>query len=167
MLSPPATGNSHVAHHRAIKYLTEKILEPDWSILELGCAAGMMLAMVKDAYSNGIGKHGKMVLTLERLQGGMKHVMTHPPGHNTTLVNYDEVANALKGSQYENLLHRRHRHVRCLCLAERCCLAGTHTPSILLLGWRRALERTFLSPERSFRLTAGGKTRSPGISIER
>lgn len=50
-------------------------------------------------------------LTRERLEGGMKHAATHPTGHNTTLANYDEVAEALKGTKYENLLHRRHRRV--------------------------------------------------------
>lgn len=48
-------------------------------------------------------------LTRGRLERGMEHAATHSTGHNTTLANYDEVAEALKGSKYENLLHRRHR----------------------------------------------------------
>ena len=44
-------------------------------------------------------------LTRERLENGMQHAATHPQDHNTTLANYDEVAEALKGSKYENLLH--------------------------------------------------------------
>ncbi len=50
-------------------------------------------------------------LTHKQLERGMKHAATHPPGHNMTLANYDEVAEALKGTKFENLLHRRHRHV--------------------------------------------------------
>eukprot|EP00984_Skeletonema_dohrnii_P022070 scaffold11198_cov103-Skeletonema_dohrnii-CCMP3373.AAC.6 len=50
-------------------------------------------------------------LTREQLERGMKHAATHPPGHNMTLANYDEVAGALEGTKFENLLHRRHRRV--------------------------------------------------------
>ena len=50
-------------------------------------------------------------LTRKQLELGMKHAATHPPGHNSTLANYDEVAEALKGTKFENLLHRRHRRV--------------------------------------------------------
>lgn len=50
-------------------------------------------------------------LTHKQLERGMKHAATHPPGHNMTLANYDEVAEALKGTKFEDLLHRRHRRV--------------------------------------------------------
>mmetsp|Transcript_7498 Transcript_7498/g.21910 ORF Transcript_7498/g.21910 Transcript_7498/m.21910 type:complete len:340 (-) Transcript_7498:115-1134(-) len=50
------------AHHVAIdKYLKERVLRPGWSVLELGCAAGTMLQMVKRAYAAGIGDHGDFV----------------------------------------------------------------------------------------------------------
>ena len=45
-------------------------------------------------------------LTHEQLERGMKHAATHPPGHNMTLSNYDEVAEHLEGTKFENLLHR-------------------------------------------------------------
>ena len=63
------------AHHLSIiKYLTEKVLQPNWSIL--GCAAGMMLAMVKDAYSNEIGKHGRVV-GIELVTGWVRFAQKH------------------------------------------------------------------------------------------
>jgi len=52
------------AHHKAImKYLKEKVLQPKWSILDLGCAAGAMLKAVKQAYEEdfGIGSHNHLV----------------------------------------------------------------------------------------------------------
>jgi len=40
-------------HHKAIvKYLKENVLEPGWSILELGCAAGGVLNAVRKEYEN-------------------------------------------------------------------------------------------------------------------
>jgi hypothetical protein len=50
------------AHHVAIaKYLRENVLEAGWSILELGCAAGMMLQMVKRAYAAAGIEHKELV----------------------------------------------------------------------------------------------------------
>jgi hypothetical protein len=56
-------GSFKVAvHHVAIeKYLREKVLEPGWSVLELGCAAGMMLQMVKRAYAKAGSEHKELV----------------------------------------------------------------------------------------------------------
>jgi hypothetical protein len=56
-------GRGKVAeHHVAIeKYLREKVLEPGWSVLELGCAAGMMLQMVKRAYEKAGSEHKELV----------------------------------------------------------------------------------------------------------
>jgi hypothetical protein len=49
-------------HHISIdKYLREKVLQPDWSILELGCAAGMMLRMVKQAYDDVNIAHKELI----------------------------------------------------------------------------------------------------------
>jgi hypothetical protein len=55
-------GGKVEAHHVAIeKYLREKVLEPGWSVLELGCAAGMMLQMVKRAYEKAGSEHKELV----------------------------------------------------------------------------------------------------------
>jgi len=44
-------------HHYAIDvYLKDEVLRPGWSVLELGCAAGAMLQMVKRTYKGGIGE---------------------------------------------------------------------------------------------------------------
>lgn len=50
------------AHHKSIDaFLKSKVLRPGWSVLELGCAAGAMLQMVKRAYEDGIGEHKEFV----------------------------------------------------------------------------------------------------------
>jgi hypothetical protein len=50
------------AHHLSIeKYLSDNVLEAGWSILELGCAAGMMLQMVKRAYEKVDSPHRELV----------------------------------------------------------------------------------------------------------
>jgi hypothetical protein len=49
-------------HHVSIDtFLREKVLRPNWSVLELGCAAGAMLQMVQRAYVGGIGAHKELV----------------------------------------------------------------------------------------------------------
>jgi hypothetical protein len=45
-------------------------------------------------------------LTRERLEGAMEHVATHHPSRNATLANYAEVAEVLRGTEFEELLHR-------------------------------------------------------------
>jgi SAM-dependent methyltransferase len=64
-------------HHTAIdKYLREKVLQPGWSVLELGCAAGMMLQMVDRAYEAGIGTHGELV-GVELVTGWVKFAQSY------------------------------------------------------------------------------------------
>jgi hypothetical protein len=64
-------------HHEAIdKYLKRKVLQPGWSVLELGCAAGMMLKMVDQAYDGGIGAHGDLV-GVELVTGWVKFAQTY------------------------------------------------------------------------------------------
>jgi len=66
-----------VARHKAInKYLSEKVLQPGWSVLELGCAAGMMLKMVDRAYEAGIGAHEDLV-GLELVTGWVKFAQSY------------------------------------------------------------------------------------------
>lgn len=51
-------------HVGILKYLrSKKVLQPGWSVLELGCAAGIMLKSVKELYEEkgGIGNHGAFV----------------------------------------------------------------------------------------------------------
>jgi SAM-dependent methyltransferase len=50
------------------KYLRENVLEAGWSILELGCAAGMMLQMVKRAYEK-VGSEHKELVGVELVTG--------------------------------------------------------------------------------------------------
>jgi 2-polyprenyl-3-methyl-5-hydroxy-6-metoxy-1,4-benzoquinol methylase len=72
-------GKERVAqHHIAInKYLKEKVLQPGWSVLELGCAAGMMLKMVQEAYeSGGIGAHQELV-GVELVTGWVKFAQSY------------------------------------------------------------------------------------------
>jgi hypothetical protein len=71
-------GTEPVAkHHIAInKYLKEKVLQPGWSVLELGCAAGMMLKMVQQAYDSGIGAHKELV-GVELVTGWVKFAQSH------------------------------------------------------------------------------------------
>lgn len=65
------------AHHVAIaKYLINNVLQPGWSILELGCAAGMMLQMVQHAYKAGLGNHGKLV-GVELVKGWVDFAQRH------------------------------------------------------------------------------------------
>jgi len=52
---PP--GSTHLAIQ---KYLAELVLEPGWSILELGCAAGGMLRLVQQSYFTHIGNYKRM-----------------------------------------------------------------------------------------------------------
>jgi hypothetical protein len=65
-----AKGEAPVAspHASVIKFLSEKMLDPGMSILELGCAAGVMLKLVKQAYVDGIGGYGDLV-GVELVQG--------------------------------------------------------------------------------------------------
>jgi ubiquinone/menaquinone biosynthesis C-methylase UbiE len=64
-------------HHTAIdKYLREKVLQPDWSVLELGCGAGMMLRMVQQAYDRGIGAH-KEIVGVELVTGWVKFAQSY------------------------------------------------------------------------------------------
>jgi len=53
-----ATTAGHVG---ILQYLPEKVLQPGWSILELGCAAGGMLTKVAEIYDQKMMPHGKMV----------------------------------------------------------------------------------------------------------
>jgi phosphoglycolate phosphatase-like HAD superfamily hydrolase len=46
-------------------------------------------------------------LTMEEVNAAMKHLSTSNPKHEDTLKNYDEVASVLKGTEFEELLHRR------------------------------------------------------------
>jgi len=49
-------------HHVAIRdYLYSKILVPGWSVLELGCAAGMMLKTAREWYTKNGHSHGAFV----------------------------------------------------------------------------------------------------------
>lgn len=47
-------------------------------------------------------------LTRERLEGSMEHVATHHPSRNATLANYAEVAEVLRGTEFEELLQEQH-----------------------------------------------------------
>jgi hypothetical protein len=59
-------------HHVSIEaFLREKVLRPNWSVLELGCAAGVMLQMVQRAYVGGIGAH-KQLVGVELVPGWVK-----------------------------------------------------------------------------------------------
>ncbi len=58
-------GPTHLAVQ---KYLEENILEPGWSILELGCAAGGMLRLVQQSYSTHIGNY-KRITGVELVHG--------------------------------------------------------------------------------------------------
>merc|ERR1719265_2327777 len=48
-------------HVSIMKYLRERVLEPRWSVLELGAGAGGMLRFVKDEYENSIGVYDALV----------------------------------------------------------------------------------------------------------
>jgi 2-polyprenyl-3-methyl-5-hydroxy-6-metoxy-1,4-benzoquinol methylase len=63
--------------HLAIeKFLKENVLQPDWSVLELGCAAGMMLKLVQQAYQGGIGAHKELV-GVELVTGWVKFAQSY------------------------------------------------------------------------------------------
>ena len=65
------------AHHVAIeKYLREKVLQEGWSVLELGCAAGMMLQLVKQGYEKAGNKHKEFV-GVELVTGWVKFAQAH------------------------------------------------------------------------------------------
>ncbi|KAL3919805.1 MAG: hypothetical protein SGARI_007110 [Bacillariaceae sp.] len=66
-------------HHVSIsKFLKERLLQPDWSILELGCAAGKMLVEAQAAYNDGIGTHGDLV-GVELVDGWVKWAQEYYP----------------------------------------------------------------------------------------
>jgi hypothetical protein len=50
-----------ILHVSIDTFLREKVLRPNWSVLELGCAADAMLQMVQRAYVGGIGAHKELV----------------------------------------------------------------------------------------------------------
>jgi len=68
-------------HKVVAKYLTENLLQPGWSVLELGCAAGMMLKMVDEAYAAGIGEHKELV-GVEIVTGWVKFAQEYHPDIN-------------------------------------------------------------------------------------
>lgn len=70
-----------VSHAAIQKYLGEKVLDPNWSVLELGCAAGMMLKVVRDLYRNGIGNHSDLV-GVELVTGWVKFAQEFFVGEN-------------------------------------------------------------------------------------
>jgi len=65
------------AHHVAIeKYLREKVLQPGWSVLELGCATGMVLQMVQRAYTQ-LGYEHKELVGVELVTGWVKFAQSY------------------------------------------------------------------------------------------
>ena len=71
------------AHHQGIiKYLKDGVLEPNWSILELGCAAGGMLREVQKAYDepNGnLSSSYKDLVGVELVTGWVKWAQEYYP----------------------------------------------------------------------------------------
>jgi hypothetical protein len=46
-------------------------------------------------------------LTIDKVQAAMEHLPTSNPKHEDTLMNYDEIVSVLKGTEFEEFLHRR------------------------------------------------------------
>lgn len=61
-----ASGKTHTG---ISEYLLKNILEPGWSILELGCAAGNMLRIVRDIYKVHLNSSQKELVGVELVQG--------------------------------------------------------------------------------------------------
>ena len=63
-------------HKGIVTYLREKILQPGWSVLELGCAAGGMLRFVQDYYHTQSFPHGSLV-GVELVTGWVNFAQTY------------------------------------------------------------------------------------------
>merc|ERR1719265_1816976 len=76
-------------HKSIVKYLRENVLQKDWSVLELGCAAGGMLRYVDDVYvKNNIGSHGSFV-GVELVTGWVEFAQEYYPSQDKAIDIYE------------------------------------------------------------------------------
>jgi cyclopropane fatty-acyl-phospholipid synthase-like methyltransferase len=72
-------------HHKAIDaYLREKVLQPNWSVLELGCAAGKMIAMVESWYNTQNHPHKELV-GVELVPGWVDFAKSYFPSQGSSI----------------------------------------------------------------------------------
>jgi cyclopropane fatty-acyl-phospholipid synthase-like methyltransferase len=72
-------------HHKAIDtYLREKVLQPNWSVLELGCAAGKMISMVESWYNTENHPHRELV-GVELVPGWVDFAKSYFPDQESSI----------------------------------------------------------------------------------
>ena len=83
-------GENKVAiHHVAINnYLQEKLLQPNWSILELGCATGKMIHMVESYYKESNHPYKDMV-GIELVPGWVRFAQSYYPSIESEIQIYE------------------------------------------------------------------------------